>query len=148
MVTLRLLPIDQFVLQVFRSLPNSHLLFARTWGRTFLFAECSCIFLSRSSDSVLHWIFRNFPEHDWLKSAGSGDRPCKLSTKNVINFEQNWFEDHEPFERQRVGCAPPRTTNSGRRRLTWNKDLTTALAPGGRSFRRSMQAFPWGNCRI
>ena len=43
--------------------------------------------------------------------------------------------------KSKMGCAPPRTTISGRRRLTWKKDLTTAPAPGGRSFRRS------GPCR-
>ena len=48
-----------------------------------------------------------------------------------------WF----PFISESVGCAPPRTTISGRRRLTWNKDLMAAPAPGGRSFRRS------GPCR-
>ena len=48
-----------------------------------------------------------------------------------------WF----PFISETVGCALPRTTNSGRRRLTWKKDLTAAPAPGGRSSRRS------GPCR-
>ena len=60
----------------------------------------------------------------------------KEQTKN-----QETLRLRKANEKTRVGCAPPRTTKSGRRRLTWKKDLTAAPAPGGRSFRRS------GPCR-
>ena len=60
---------------------------------------------------------------------------------NVIAIIHKLFPLLKSERKIRVGCAPPRTTISGRRRLTWKKDLTTARAPCGRSFRRG------GPCR-